>query len=37
VVDAVVCSLREKLDTHSNAVETVRSVSYRLREGWTSP
>lgn len=37
VVDAVVHSLREKLGAHADAVETVRSVGYRLREGWTSP
>jgi DNA-binding response OmpR family regulator len=36
VVDAVVHSLREKLSAHADAVETVRSVGYRLREGWTT-
>jgi hypothetical protein len=36
VVDAVVSSLREKLGPHADAVETVRSVGYRLREGWTT-
>ena len=36
VVDAVVSSLREKLGAHADAVETVRSVGYRLREGWTT-
>jgi hypothetical protein len=29
-------SLREKLGAHADAVETVRSVGYRLREGWTT-
>jgi hypothetical protein len=37
VVDAVVHSLREKLGSHADAVQTVRSVGYRLREGWTDP
>jgi hypothetical protein len=36
VVDAVVHSLRERLRPHGNAVETVRGVGYRLREGWTT-
>jgi hypothetical protein len=36
VVDAVVHSLREKLGAHGDAVETVRGVGYRLREGWTT-
>jgi hypothetical protein len=36
VVDAVVHSLREKLGPHGDAVETVRGVGYRLREGWTT-
>jgi hypothetical protein len=31
VVDAVVHSLREKLGSHAEAVQTVRSVGYRLR------
>ena len=31
VVDAVVHSLREKLGAHAEAVQTVRSVGYRLR------
>jgi DNA-binding response OmpR family regulator len=36
VVDAVVHVLREKLGPHGDAVETVRGVGYRLREGWTT-
>jgi hypothetical protein len=36
VVDAVVHALREKLGPHGDAVETVRGVGYRLREGWTT-
>jgi hypothetical protein len=36
VVDAVVHSLREKLGPRADAVETVRGVGYRLREGWTT-
>jgi hypothetical protein len=36
VVDAVVHALREKLGPHGDAVETVRGVGYRLREGWTA-
>jgi DNA-binding response OmpR family regulator len=36
IVDAVVHSLREKLGPHGDAVETVRGVGYRLREGWTT-
>jgi hypothetical protein len=36
VVDAVVHSLREKLAANADAVETVRGVGYRLREGWTT-
>jgi hypothetical protein len=36
VVDAVMHSLREKLGAHRHAVETVRGVGYRLREGWTT-
>jgi Transcriptional regulatory protein, C terminal/AAA ATPase domain len=36
VVDAVVHSLREKLGPHGDAVETVRGIGYRLREGWTT-
>jgi DNA-binding response OmpR family regulator len=31
VVDAVVHSLREKLGSHADAVQTVRGVGYRLR------
>jgi hypothetical protein len=33
VVDAVVHSLRDKLGVHADAVQTVRGVGYRLREG----
>jgi DNA-binding response OmpR family regulator len=33
VVDAVVHSLRDKLGAHADAVQTVRGVGYRLREG----
>jgi DNA-binding response OmpR family regulator len=36
VVDAVVHSLRDKLAANADAVETVRGVGYRLREGWTT-
>jgi hypothetical protein len=36
VVDAAVHSLREKLGVHGDAIETVRGVGYRLREGWTT-
>jgi Transcriptional regulatory protein, C terminal len=36
VVDAVMHSLREKLGSHGEAVETVRGIGYRLREGWTT-
>ena len=36
VVDVVVHSLREKLAANADAVETVRGVGYRLREGWTT-
>jgi DNA-binding response OmpR family regulator len=36
VVDAVVHALRAKLGPHGDAVETVRGVGYRLREGWTT-
>ena len=36
VVDAVVHSVREKLGPHGGAIETVRGVGYRLREGWTT-
>ena len=32
----IVHSLREKLGAHGDAVETVRGVGYRLREGWTT-
>jgi DNA-binding response OmpR family regulator len=28
--------LREKLAANADAVETVRGVGYRLREGWTT-
>jgi hypothetical protein len=34
VVDAVVHSLRQKLGTDGEAVETARGVGYRLRSGW---
>jgi Transcriptional regulatory protein, C terminal/AAA ATPase domain len=36
VVDAVVHALREKLGANGDAIETVRGVGYRLREGWTT-
>jgi Transcriptional regulatory protein, C terminal/AAA ATPase domain len=36
VVDAVIHALRERLGPHGDAVETVRGVGYRLREGWTT-
>jgi hypothetical protein len=36
VVDAVVRSLRRKLEPHGDFIEAVRGVGYRLRPGWRS-